>query len=291
LFGNELNKKYDFSSTSGTGYWFREYALGYGFQFYNSGETRAAIGINIKYLQGHAFYNIDCQDSEFTTTDSTLNGNIKINSTFSYIDFFENSNYSIFNSAGHGQSLDLGLSFTNETLSFGFILKDIGYLSWSKNVFEIAINETSIIRDITDKDEREPYDDIFNKNKNELDNKQVTLPMSIQVGFSYYLNKIRFINSNLPLLLSAEYSLTFKNNNLLYKNLSLFSLGVEFKPINWLPLRAGFMFGDISPHFSFGTGINTTHFDFDIGFGNIGNLYLSNSSKSVALAISTKFLF
>jgi hypothetical protein len=80
---------------------------------------------------------------------------------------------------------------------------------------------------------------------------------------------------------------------MLYKNLSLFSLGVEFKPINWLPLRAGFIFGDIykTPRFSFRTGINTTHFDFDIGFGNVENLYLSNSSKSVALAISTKFLF
>jgi hypothetical protein len=291
LFGNELNKKYDFSSTSGTGYWFREYTLGYGFQFYRSGRARFAFGVNIKYLQGHAFYNLDCQNSEFTTTDSSLNGNLKINSTFSYIDLFENFNYSIFSGVGYGQALDVGFSFTNETLSLGCAVKDIGYLKWYKNVFEININETSIIRDVTDKDEREQYNDIINKNKNEIDAKQVDLPISIQAGFSYYLNKTRFINSRLPLLLSAEYSLTLKNNNLLYKNLSLLSLGLEFRPIYWFPLRAGFMFVDTSPRFTFGTGINTTHFDFDIGFGNVGNLYLSNSSKSVALAISTKFLF
>jgi len=291
LFGNELNRKYDFSSTAGTGYWFREYTFGYGFQFYKSGKAKVAFGINIKYLQGHAFYNVDCQDSEFITTDSSLNGNIKINSTFSYIDLFENFTYSIFNNAGYGQACDIGFGFTNQIISFGFAIKDIGYLNWYKNVYETNISETSIIKDITDKNERKPYDDIFNKNKNAVDAKQINLPVSIQAGFSCNLNKTRSINSNMSLLFSAEYSLTLKNNNLLYENLSSFNFGLEFKPIYWLPLRAGFVFGNITPRFSFGTGINTQHFDFDIGFGNIENLYLSNSSKSVALAISTKFLF
>jgi hypothetical protein len=284
LFGNEINKKYDFSSTFGNGYWFREYALGFGFQFITIGKAKATIGVTIKYLQGHAFYNIDCQNSEFIITDNTINGNIKINSTFSYIDFFENLNYSIFNVAGHGQACDIGLGFTNETISFGVALKDFGYLKWFNNVFEININETSIIKDISDKNELKQYDDILNKNKNAVDAKQMNLPISIQAGFSCGLNKNRFI-------ISAEYSLTLKNNSLLYEDLSLFNFGLELKPFYWLPLRAGFVFGNISPRFSCGTGINTQHFDFDIGFGNIENLYLSNSSKSVAVAISTKFLF
>jgi hypothetical protein len=292
LFGNELNRKYDFSSTSGTGYWFREYTVGYGFEFYKSGKAKAAFGINLKYLQGNAFYNIDCQNSEFTTTDNSLNGTIKINSTFSYIDFFENSKYSVFNTAGHGQAFDIGFGFTDEIISFGLTLKDFGYLKWHKNVFEININETSIIKDITDENEHEPYKDIFNKNKSEIDAKQVNLPASIQSGISYkLLGRTSVVKSNMTLILNAEYSLTLKNNNLLNKNLSLFNMGLEFKPFYWLPLRAGFVFGDISPRLSFGTGISTPNFDFDIGFGNIGNLYLSKSSKSAAVAISTKFLF
>ena len=288
LFGNELNRKYDFSSTAGTGYWFREYTFGFGFQFYKSEKARLAFGINIKYLQGHAFYSVNCQDSEFTTTDSSLNGNIKINSTFSYINLFENLPYSILNNAGYGQAGDIGFGFTNQIISFGFAIKDIGYLNWYKNVYEININETCLIRDITDKNERKTYDDILNKNKNEIYTKQMYLPISIHAGLSLDIGKTKI---SIPFLFSLEYSLTLKNDILLNKDLSLFNLGLEFKLINWFPLRAGFVFGNISPRFSCGTGINTKYFDFDIGIGNIENIYFSNSSKSVSLAISTKFLF
>jgi hypothetical protein len=295
LFGNEINQNYNFNQLTGSGYWFREYALGYGFQFWKNGKSTAAFGINLKYLTGTAIYNMSNTSANFLTSDTSLNGRIKFDGFYAYDNFLDSDGkYTVFSSAGQGQSFDLGFSYISDDVIFlGLSVQDLGYIIWKKNVYEVKVDTSGIIKNITDENEYKPFEDLIKNHKSQLSRKSVMLPISIHAGIAVNLHQTYFLSEYklFPILLSAEFSSTFKSTNMMARQWTFYSIGLEMKPLKWLPIRTGILFGDMPAQFSFGAGINTGHFDFDLGFGNITSLFLSESSKSVSFAFSTKFLF
>lgn len=295
LFGNSLYTNYNFNNLNGSGIWFREYSIGYGFQLYNKNSSKVAIGIILKYLNGIGYYNILNSNSNFLTTDSSINGNIKVKMNYAFPDYFKESNkYSLFESSGKGQSIDIGLSYiANDIFSIGASIQDFGYIIWKKNSYEIEIDTTSEIKNIFEEDEYKPLKDLFNNHKKEIYNHEIVLPYTIKFGFAINLNKLPSINNiiSFPVIVGFQYSRINKSNHLLNKNYSFISLGLDLSPLKWLPIRFGYINNKFSSDFSFGTGINTSIFDFDIALSNLKVLFLSNSIKTFGITLSTKFLF
>lgn len=295
LFGNSLNRNYNFDNLKGSGYWFREYSLGYGFQFLRSGSSMAALGLNVKYLSGNAIYSFYDTEAGFVTTDTSLNGKMKFKALYSYNDYFENENsYEMFSSAGEGQSFDVGITYIpNNIITISAAVLDLGYIIWKKNVYEIDIDTSGIIKNITDENEYKPFEDIIKRHKNKILKVTTNLPLTINAGVTINLDKtgyFRDINS-IPISLSFEYSMMLKSQYILPESIHRYSIGLSLLPVKWLPIRAGYTFGYLPGRFSFGTGLNFHNFDVDVAFGNLPALFLSRSAKSFQFSLSTRLLF
>jgi hypothetical protein len=66
------------------------------------------------------------------------------------------------------------------------------------------------------------------------------------------------------LLVAAEYVQAVNTSSFLARS-SRLSLGIEYKPVHWLPIRTGFSYGGSqSTHLAFGFGISSRHFDLDL---------------------------
>lgn len=295
LFGNTLNTNYKFNDLNGSGIWFREYSIGYGFQLYNKNTSKIAFGIILKYLNGMGYYSIYNTNSNFLTTDSSINGNMNVKINYAFPNFFkENNKYSFFESSGKGQSFDIGLSYIpNDIFSFGASIQDFGYIIWKKNSYEIEIDTTSEIKNIFEEDEYKPLKDLFNNHKKEIYNNKTILPYTIKIGFAININKISSISEiiSFPVILGFQYSQINKSKQLLNRNYNFISLGLDLVLLKWFPIRLGYSHSKFSSDFSFGTGINTTIFDLDIALSNLQLLFLSKSIKTFGITISTKFLF
>jgi hypothetical protein len=295
LFGNKLNQNFTFDDFMGGGYWLREYALGYGFQFLKNGNSRASFGINLKYLRGTALYSMNGTKANFLASDTAIDGNIKFHAVYASADFLNgNSGYNVFGNAGGGESFDLGFSYiSDDVYSIGVSLHDLGYIIWKKNVYEVNIDTTGIIKNFSDENEYKPFEDLIKSHKTKLDKKSIMLPYSVHAGISVNLQKTDFLSEYdlFPILLSAEFSSTFKTDYIMTRHVTYYGIGLEIKPLRWLPIRTGLSFGDMPACFSMGFGINTGNFDFDLAIGNISALFLSETTKSVSFAFSTKLLF
>lgn len=295
LFGNTLNEKYNFSDFKGSGYWVREYGIGYGFQFIKSGKARAAFGINLKYLTGQAMFSMNDTEADFITTDTSLNGRIKLRALYSYSDFFkEGNNYKVFENSGQGQSFDVGFSYIpNELVSLGISLIDFGYMIWKKNLFEINLDTSGIIKNISDENEYKPFEDLIENHKSQISKKKINLPYTLHAGITINLDKSEYFQdiNSFPIALCFEYSSTVNTEYFLSESINQYGISLSLLPVKWLPLRAGYSFGYMPSRLTIGTGLNFTNFDIDISFGNISALFLANSAKSFSFSFSSKILF
>jgi hypothetical protein len=80
------------------------------------------------------------------------------------------------------------------------------------------------------------------------------------------------------LLVAAEYLRAIDATSFLAQS-SRFSLGIEYKPVHWLPVRTGFSYGGSqNVHLAFGIGVSSRHFDLDLATEDL--LWLINGKSS-----------
>ena len=116
-----------------------------------------------------------------------------------------------------------------------------------------------------------------------------TLPPIVRVGFSAQLTEERGWDL-LPgdLAIAAEYQQGVGSDLLLSEPRRL-SLGVEYKPLKWLPLRSGVSFGEGTSRIALGFGLSFRFFNLDIATEDI--LWFFNRSVltgSVGMAMRVR---
>lgn len=300
LFGNLLNKKYDFSETYFNVLWYREYSLSYArqipkFKFMQS----MAAGISIKLIHGYGFAELSRNKTFFTTNeDAKLFGEVNYQTKFAGVDLFkedEDNNFSPFPSpAGSGIGLDIGLTgFVRDELSVGVALIDIGSISWKRNTYEQSGYATFNFDDPKSADEQ--FDSLDNvlKGTNEATGKfKSRLPAMLRIGFAYQFDKAPFITS-FPgeLLVALDYNQGF-NNLVGNTTIPRFSLGVEYKPWKWLPIRTGFSVGGTDGfNMGFGMGFLFNFMDLEFATENFESVLAPESFDRFTIAIGIKIRF
>lgn len=310
LTGNPQGKVYNFNDADAKGWWLRSYSLSYARaipEIKLDFIQKVKAGITLKYIQGFAYLGIDKIQTTLQTgiyNQITANGNVQAYSSFAddfnvKYDFDslksnKEGNFTPFPSpAGKGFGIDLGLSAkVNDVWMFGLAVTDIGSVSWTANVARYYSNSVIVLRDITDKDETDSLKDAVT-GKGEYANKiSTSLPTALRIGAAFQLDE--FLDGNFPgtMLIGLDYNQGF-NNQPGNSTVPRFSIGAEWKPMDWIPyIRTGFSFGGIDIFgWAFGLGINAGVLELDFATRDFHYLFTPNEAKRISLAFDSVWKF
>lgn len=309
LHGNPIGKVYNFDETKAKSWWLRNYSLSYARDITEIPQNifqRISAGITLKYVQGISYAGIEHVKSTLQTQQDysiVSNGDMLAYSAFSP-DFnvkydFDSTNTDEDGSvgpfpkpAGTGIGFDIGFSAQLDDIwSFGLAITDIGSVKWTENVARFTSNSAFYMSDLTDKEEFDSLRENFLGKGEFYSEFSTPLPTALRMGATFQLD--RYMGGNFPgtLLIAADYNQGFNDQPGNSKNPRL-SLGTEWCPASWLPIRTGFSFGGITKfNWAFGFGLDAGTVEFNFATPDFHYLFMANNAKRVSLAIGTIWKF
>ncbi|MBS4029628.1 MAG: hypothetical protein KGZ58_13455 [Ignavibacteriales bacterium] len=297
---------YDFSGTTIKAQEIREYAFSYARSIDVSFVDNLVAGISVKIVQGLFRFDLDKYDVRVGTeryTDSLgqayrILGDANIHYYSSMASVFDsNGTASPFpHDAGKGTAFDFGVSFTMyENIHFGLSIIDIGSMEWTRNVVEGKISSRLRVASFNTQADQESIDafiEDIEKNISDLKGDTIStinsdLPTALLLG-SAWRGDISFLGN---VLLAFQYKQGF-NNALGNSKRSRFSVGGEYRPWNWFPLRMGMAVGG-KDRFSIsgGMGLDFYYFNWDIGSENIGFLFTPKGFNQFSFGTGIRLRF
>lgn len=293
LNGNTPGSDYRLSGTSAAGSWTREYAFSYGGAIPAAGLLRSlAGGASLKLVHGFGYYEIRRFDTRMITAENgTLTGSVDFLSRSSGSMPFE-AGYGMFPPpAGKGLGVDLGLAgeFT-EQISFGVSMTDIGTMSWSRGLQEAYADTSIVVDDPLREDQRDAIEQVVKGKKREGGEFTTQLPTALRVGVAVELGTL-LGGVGEGLLVAAEY-----HQGIVPGVRSILtprgSLGVEYRPLQWLPLRTGVSVGGTDGlNLAMGFGVELGGFDFAVASENVTWLVQPGSFSYGSVAVGTRLRF
>ena len=293
LNGNTPGSDYRLEGTKAAGAWTREYALSYGgaipgVRFLKS----LAAGGTMKLVHGFGYYEIQRFDTRLTTAENgVLTGSVDFLSRSGGSLPFE-SGYALFPTpAGKGVGVDLGLAGEiTEQLSFGVGVTDIGTMRWSRGLLESYADTSMVVDDPLLQSQRDAVEQVVKGRKRDGGGFSTSLPTTLRLGLSLDLgNLLGGVGEGL--LVAADYHQGVASGVRSTKT-PRGSLGVEFRPVRWLPLRTGVSVGGTDAvNLAMGFGVELTHFDFAVASENVTWLVQPGSFSYGSVAVGTRLRF
>jgi len=279
--------EYNFSDTDGEAVAFGEVKIGYGQKLPLENLLPPHIppiygGISLGYMLGIGYAKVTDMESSFINSidGMQLDNSIKIR-TAGYNT--EEEELSVI--AGSGMRLDIGFfSHITENIDVGVAIRNLfASIKWDDNCEEhvISIYSDSSFNTVDLMDE---VDSLIIDTDTTYTIGSITqkIPVELHLGGSYKVMK----NLNLYL----DYVQGFKNSALTSSK-PKFSLGCEYYPIAWLPIRAGIGLGGEKPsHFSFGSGVELRNFEFSCSIRSYGSP-IPIHTKGTAIALESNIRF
>ncbi|MAL16241.1 MAG: hypothetical protein CL670_11320 [Balneola sp.] len=252
------------------------------------GSYQSAVWENVYTQQGNTTtrvesFSYDATGEFGTATDAFLNGSS-----------VENANEQAFNStpfsiAGIGAGLDIGVTYlitfgsdlsairpnqqpTERSLRLSFSMTDIGFISYQDEGISVTATQdtmasvtapNSVIDEIfigakgqyLDFIDQYGEENPFALTSSESGGFSTLLPMAMHGGALFEINRLK---------LMGDVSIGLTNNAFNSTKL-ISSLGMEIRPLKFLPLRGGISFKGQRPNFvSVGTAIETKKWDFSL---------------------------
>ncbi len=184
--------------------------------------------------------------------------------------------------SGKGFGIDLGAAgMINQKFTFSLVLQNLfGSLKWRKGTEEFLFLAPldSFRIDYTPYEKPERTDTTY-----AIKAFSTSLPVVMHLGLAYQLKE--------NLLLSLDLEQAFENR-MGYSDQAKLAVGSEYRPLGWLPLRAGLSFGGKWGGYSVGLGfgLHAYVFEFDLAYLMQHALW-PTYSNGASLAINMKFLF
>ncbi|MCK4447453.1 MAG: hypothetical protein KAW56_10280 [Candidatus Marinimicrobia bacterium] len=233
--------------------------------------SQVTAGIAIKTLVGIGYAEFEQVNAQITTFEDKF--------------VLEGDAVAKYGKGGFGMALDMGLSAViNEKMMANISLNNLlGSINWG--IIEAEKVEYSYFTEIYS-DEFDIADSLFEK--------------GVKKDTSYSINELK---SNYPgyLLLGFQYNI-FENLNVFTTvkqhfnqdfastYLPKISFAADFRPLKWLPIRAGIAFGGIEEfQWGIGTGLSFNHYSLDWGFSQIGGMF--NNAKGFAFSLGQQITF
>ncbi len=284
-------------------WWIRKYSLGYAKQFHLAkGDFINSISFGFSAGLVHGFGNVITYNSKLDVNTYGIKKNITTGLThvdsirgyqdFSSLaaltDFFRDYNdgaqsqFDFFpKPAGKGYSLDFGTTIQfSEKWKLAFSVTDIGKITWDYNTFVNYDKENFFYQNFTLNASDPTYNQFVNDLEG-LDSRDTTssyetdMPTKYRAGLMFQPSEKLLIELN-----------WMKGINNLPGNsdANIFSLGSEFFPSPFIPIRAGVSVGGPGDYFiSLGMGLKLKYFSLDIATQGINQL-IANKRFSVSFS-------
>ena len=297
LYGNTPGRLFDFSQTSLSSSWTRDYSVSFAhrFQFTRRQAPALSVGVSVKYVQGFGYFNLDQFNSSFRTDPESfrVTGRAQMHALYAGTDWMAQSDiykFQLFPTpAGTGFGLDLGMmAELSPSFRLALSFTDVGSVTWNRNAKEV-IAEAAI--DITDMGSYQQLEEIqkeLNGNERSVASFSSALPSAITAAASYSFYRFLGINRPLHLAVAVREGLNNVPGN---STIPHVGIGAEWEAIESLPIRFGVAAGGgLPPMLAAGIGLKMDSFTVDIGTNSLDS-YLSSQHSTVSFAISGRLDF
>jgi hypothetical protein len=294
FYGNPPGSVYDFSATRAAASWTREYGLSFASELPTIAFLRTlSAGISLKLIHGYGHLEVSRFNSRLTTsTDGSLDGTIDVLTRMTVIEPFQDGSsesYTVFpDPVGSGFGVDLGLSAeVSDAIRAGLSVTDIGTIEWRRDIDEFSSVSSIHFDDPLSKSQRDSIEDAIHGESREGKAFSTSLPTILRLGFAVEVHKLDLFR---PLIL-GELTVGFDY----HQGFSTvpgattrprFSTGLEYRPLAFLPIRAGLSIGGYtSTHFALGFGVHMGVFNLDVASENLGWLFSPDSFSHGTVAV------
>lgn len=305
LYGNPPGSTYSFDIRIG-GAWLREYSLSVGTKlpFELIAVKNINVGVGVKLVQGFGFISSENFGLKIETADSSrgyeMTANIRGVVKRAGVDFLDPDKKAKFTPfptpAGTGLGFDLGVSAEILGLfTAGVSVTDIGSINWTRNAVVVSGDTTFKFSGYTTQERidslRKSFEDYINSPKRrKYESFSTGLPTAIRFGVATDLKTL------IPLfpgrmLISADYFQPIGDEHMMFKKSKL-ALGLEWRLLGFLPLRAGISTGGFEGFaLSAGTGLNLPFLEFNIATGNLNEIMSGGNLRNFSFAAELRLKF
>jgi hypothetical protein len=266
LNGNTFADTIDITGSYSNGLSYAGASLSYGLPLYSAGTRQLAVGFTASYLRGIAIEEVVSLQGLAATYETG----------------FQGQGEAIIRTAsgGSGYGFDLGAAFKlNNSYTAGVRFENVlSKITWNHKPQEHGYIFSFDSASVDDFDE-----DFVTSNDYSIDIEPfaTSLPAVMNVGLA---------NTSGKLVWGVDWTQGFRAAPGTSTKPRL-ALGIEYRPLSYLPLRTGFMTGgDRNTAFTFGSGVNFLSFYLDAAVitGSTMSVY---SAKGANLALSTGIMF
>lgn len=298
LYGNTPGSVYDFGRTSAKAAWLREYALSFGGTIpHPSFMQWLSLGAAIKLVEGYGYYEVERFNTSLTTSDNgVLIGRVGYLARLAGLDPTREGNgfsWSPFGQRayGHGTGFDIGVAGgIGGFITVGMSMTDIGQVNWEESIEETYADTTLVVDDPQEVEDGTIIENALRGKKRAGTPFSRSLPTTFRAGAAVQVEKLVDWMPG-ELVVAADYTkgLADAPGTTLYAR---FSLGMEWKLLQFLPLRTGVSFGGTDrTNVAFGFGLHFGVFDLDLATENLDLLWGGDSVTHGSVALGTRFRF
>ncbi len=309
LFGNEIGKTFNLDDLASKESYLRYYTFSYARDLTDLLPEgifqRFSVGLSVKMVKGYAYAKATSSGATITTlADHSVQLNnqsemdIAVSPDFGIVwDFEKDStkarNFGPFPTpAGNGVGFDMGFSAQlNDAWSFGIALTDVGKVNWENEIVTYSSSDSYTVTK-ADTTVLDSLKNRFIKGKGRYGSPFTSpLPTAVRLGAAFRLDK--FLDGDFPgrMLIVAGLNEGF-NDEPGNSKTPRFSLGCEWKPADWLPIRTGVSFGGLEGfNWGFGFGLDAGVLSFDFAAANLNSVVAPNTAKKIGLSIGSRWRF
>lgn len=300
FYGNTPGSVYDFSQTHVAGSWTRDYGISFAtrlpeFPFVSN----LTAGVGLKLVHGFAYAELDRFHTSLTTsTSGVLTGSLDMHARTSRIDALTDSyagSFDLFPApAGTGFGFELGAAGNlTEYLRVGIAVTDIGSVTWTRNTEVVSSDSTITVSDPLDADQTDGIQDAVDGDSRPGPEFTTSLPAMFRLGAAVELHKLSFFKSFMvgEMIVAADYNQGLTDAAGTFRE-ARFSLGMEWRPLPFLPLRTGVSFGGADHYnWAFGFGFHLGAFDIDLASENVSWLFSARGASVGSAAMGMRLNF
>jgi hypothetical protein len=255
-----------------------------------------AGGVAVKLVHGYGYFEVvRFHTSLHTDHQATLTGQVDFLSRQSGPDPTQArfiNRYKLFPEvAGRGVGFDVGSwGRVNDYLMLGLSATDIGKVKWRKNIVIKQADTTLVVDDPLNEQQRSSIERALRGTTQDGSPFTTQLPTAVRLGAAVEIHHLPQMKG-MPgeMLIELNYN-QFLEETPFSTTIPRVSIGIEYKPIEWIPIRSGMSFGGTDHlNLALGVGLHFSMFEFELASENVTWLLAPRSFSRGSLAVGARF--